>query len=197
MAFYSSPNKLFMRNGSKVTNTRLQSCYVNVFIETISHFHSLVPPSSHRYKEHEDGFMRLQLIRYESVELTEQLMRERGAEGDCSDQTAQNDTLQPVQEDEEGEEEDEEGEDEEEEGRLQLSSSSPGGVDASEDQGGEVANGEGEVNGGAEDGAESVLLVMLKGSSQEPHREAEEEEQEDTVMRRLQDTAQQLGMQVV
>lgn len=30
-----------------------------------------------RYKEHEDGFMRLQLIRYESVELTEQLMREK------------------------------------------------------------------------------------------------------------------------
>lgn len=30
-----------------------------------------------RYKEHEDGFLRLQLIRYESVELTEQLMRER------------------------------------------------------------------------------------------------------------------------
>ncbi|XP_034034466.1 histone H4 transcription factor [Thalassophryne amazonica] len=37
-------------------------------------------PSGHprfRYKEHEDGFLRLQLIRYESVELTEQLMRER------------------------------------------------------------------------------------------------------------------------
>lgn len=32
---------------------------------------------SARYKEHEDGFLRLQLIRYESVELTEQLMRER------------------------------------------------------------------------------------------------------------------------
>lgn len=30
-----------------------------------------------RYKEHEDGFWRLQLIRYESVELTEQLMREK------------------------------------------------------------------------------------------------------------------------
>ena len=30
-----------------------------------------------RYKEHDDGFLRLQLIRYESVELTEQLMREK------------------------------------------------------------------------------------------------------------------------
>lgn len=35
------------------------------------------PSSLSRYKEHEDGFWRLQLIRYESVELTEQLMRER------------------------------------------------------------------------------------------------------------------------
>lgn len=44
-----------------------------------------------RYKEHEDGFLRLQLIRYESVELTEQLMRERqnrqGEEDEDSAQT--------------------------------------------------------------------------------------------------------------
>lgn len=38
---------------------------------------ALTASSSVRYKEHEDGFLRLQLIRYESVELTEQLMRER------------------------------------------------------------------------------------------------------------------------
>lgn len=38
---------------------------------------TLIVSSSGRYKEHEDGFLRLQLIRYESVELTEQLMRER------------------------------------------------------------------------------------------------------------------------
>lgn len=29
-----------------------------------------------RYKEHEDGYMRLQLVRYESVELTEQLLKD-------------------------------------------------------------------------------------------------------------------------
>ncbi|KAM9788849.1 histone H4 transcription factor [Neosynchiropus ocellatus] len=43
-------------------------------------------PSGHprfRYKEHEDGFLRLQLIRYESVELTEQLMREK--QNQCHD----------------------------------------------------------------------------------------------------------------
>lgn len=38
---------------------------------------ALMASSFIRYKEHEDGFLRLQLIRYESVELTEQLMRER------------------------------------------------------------------------------------------------------------------------
>lgn len=38
---------------------------------------ALIVSSCVRYKEHEDGFLRLQLIRYESVELTEQLMRER------------------------------------------------------------------------------------------------------------------------
>lgn len=40
-----------------------------------------------RYKEHEDGFLRLQLIRYESVELTEQLMRERQNRQEDEDQT--------------------------------------------------------------------------------------------------------------
>ncbi|XP_033996476.1 histone H4 transcription factor [Trematomus bernacchii] len=42
--------------------------------------HQFKWPSGHprfRYKQHDDGFLRLQLIRYESVELTEQLMRER------------------------------------------------------------------------------------------------------------------------
>lgn len=42
--------------------------------------HQFKWPSGHprfRYKEHEDGYMRLQLVRYESVELTEQLMKER------------------------------------------------------------------------------------------------------------------------
>ncbi|MBN3309516.1 HINFP factor, partial [Amia calva] len=60
--------------------------------------HQFKWPSGHprfRYKEHEDGFMRLQLIRYESVELTEQLMKERqdgqadGVEGGAG-------TLSPV-----------------------------------------------------------------------------------------------------
>ncbi|XP_008331190.1 histone H4 transcription factor [Cynoglossus semilaevis] len=51
--------------------------------------HQFKWPSGHprfRYKKHEDGFLRLQLIRYESVELTEQLMRERRnrqGEEDC------------------------------------------------------------------------------------------------------------------
>ncbi|XP_029614439.1 histone H4 transcription factor-like isoform X3 [Salmo trutta] len=53
--------------------------------------HQFKWPSGHprfRYKKHKDGFMRLLLIRYESMELTEQLMRERERqEGEDASQT--------------------------------------------------------------------------------------------------------------
>ncbi|XP_066495450.1 histone H4 transcription factor isoform X1 [Tiliqua scincoides] len=54
--------------------------------------HQFKWPSGHprfRYKEHEDGYMRLQLVRYESVELTEQLLKDREKEGEVLDDTAQ------------------------------------------------------------------------------------------------------------
>eukprot|EP00079_Xenopus_tropicalis_P027632 XP_012821949.1 PREDICTED: histone H4 transcription factor isoform X1 [Xenopus tropicalis] len=52
--------------------------------------HQFKWPSGHprfRYKEHDDGFLRLQLVRYESVELTEQLMKEREKQGAPMDTT--------------------------------------------------------------------------------------------------------------
>uniref|UniRef100_A0A1A8LGR9 Histone H4 transcription factor n=3 Tax=Nothobranchius TaxID=28779 RepID=A0A1A8LGR9_9TELE len=69
--------------------------------------HQFKWPSGHprfRYKEHEDGFMRLQLIRYESVELTEQLMREKQRRGVEDDEDDDDDESNPteVQELEEG-----------------------------------------------------------------------------------------------
>ncbi|XP_019365937.1 PREDICTED: histone H4 transcription factor isoform X2 [Gavialis gangeticus] len=50
--------------------------------------HQFKWPSGHprfRYKEHEDGYMRLQLVRYESVELTEQLLKEQEKQGEALD----------------------------------------------------------------------------------------------------------------
>lgn len=100
-------------------------------------------------------------------------MRERQTDGDSPEQPTQGEGLQPGQEGDGG--------------GLQ---SSTGGADISEGQEGDADCGaEGRVR--PEEG-ENVLLVMLKGSS--PEAQAAEE---DTVMRRLQDTAQQLGMEVV
>ncbi|XP_074833110.1 histone H4 transcription factor isoform X3 [Carettochelys insculpta] len=54
--------------------------------------HQFKWPSGHprfRYKEHEDGYMRLQLVRYESVELTEQLLKDREKQGELLDGTTE------------------------------------------------------------------------------------------------------------
>lgn len=50
-----------------------------------------IPPSlwPARYKEHEDGYLRLQLVRYESVELTEQLLKDREKQGESLDGTVE------------------------------------------------------------------------------------------------------------
>lgn len=114
-----------------------------------------------RYKEHEDGFMRLQLIRYESVELTEQLMRERQGEGDSSESIQQN-----VQSGEELEE---------------TIQNTEAGI---RKEGAEVCR--------TQDNAESVFLVLMAGTSSET-----DSTREGSVMHQLQDTAQQLGMEVV
>lgn len=125
-------------------------------------------PSSLRYKQHEDGFLRLQLIRYESVELTEQLMREK----------------QTRQEDEDGSQT--EGQELEEESlgaapsELQVELR---GVLLEEHRAEEPT-------ASAEEGSqeEGMLYILTGGLSQAG---------EDSVMQQLQDTVQQQGMQVV
>ncbi|KAM6312438.1 histone H4 transcription factor [Podargus strigoides] len=58
--------------------------------------HQFKWPSGHprfRYKEHEDGYMRLQLVRYESVELTEQLLKDREKQGEALDGSSECEVL--------------------------------------------------------------------------------------------------------
>ncbi|CAL8364968.1 unnamed protein product [Lota lota] len=152
--------------------------------------HQFKWPSGHprfRYKEHEDGFMRLQLIRYESVELTEQLMRERhGEDGD------------------DGEEEDDQEDDEEEEedlgaqaeqlglGQRAEEAGAPNDMEVQlrgvllEQQGPEV--GLEAVREEENDEEQGMFYVLTGGLTQEG---------DDVVMLQLQDTASQLGMHVV
>lgn len=123
-----------------------------------------------RYKEHEDGFLRLQLIRYESVELTEQLMRER--------------------QNRQGEEDEDSGQTEEQE----LEEVSPGAAPSElpvelrglllEEQRTE------KPTVSAEEGSqeEGMMYILTGGLSQGG---------QDSVMMQLQDAAQQQGMQVV
>lgn len=128
---------------------------------------ALMAPLSLRYKEHEDGFLRLQLIRYESVELTEQLMRDRQADEDeDSGQTAG----QELEEDSPGAAPSE----------LQVELR---GVLLEEQRTEEPTVSPEE--GSQEDG---MLYVLTGGLSQAG---------EDSVTQQLQDTAQQQGMQVV
>uniref|UniRef100_A0A3B5B6Z8 Histone H4 transcription factor n=1 Tax=Stegastes partitus TaxID=144197 RepID=A0A3B5B6Z8_9TELE len=135
--------------------------------------HQFKWPSGHprfRYKEHEDGFLRLQLIRYESVELTEQLMRER--------------------QNRQGEEDDDSGQTEGQEMEEDSAGATPSEVQAElrgvllEEQRTEEPT-TSPADGGQEEG---MLYVLTGGLSQGG---------EESVMLQLQDAAQQPGMQVV
>ncbi|KAI5089302.1 histone H4 transcription factor [Silurus meridionalis] len=135
--------------------------------------HQFKWPSGHprfRYKEHEDGFMRLQLIRYESVELTEQLMRERQGGGDSSESAPQTPGLHS--------------EEESEKTALPVNAEENTSVNTSEDREGDWR---------AQEDHENVLLDLTSGASSSEV----DSNMGESVMRRLQDTAQKLGMEVV
>lgn len=122
-----------------------------------------------RYKEHEDGFLRLQLIRYESVELTEQLMRERQNRQAEEDE----DSIQA-----EGQELEEESavapsELQEELRGVMLEQQRTEGLPVNATEGSQE---------------EGMLYILTGGLSQTG---------EDSVMQQLQDTAQQQGMQAL
>ncbi|XP_035291241.1 histone H4 transcription factor [Anguilla anguilla] len=163
-------------------------------------------PSGHprfRYKEHEDGFMRLQLIRYESVELTEQLMerQEGGDRGGAEDRGLGGDTEAsqtdcPAQ-------------------GAAAANGGGGEVGVAELRGivldgvqadGSGAGGSGlgpviHVESGTNEQGEKVFYVLTSaGPSQElilPSAPEDGGGRADSVMMQLQDTAQQLGMEVV
>ncbi|XP_048840540.1 histone H4 transcription factor [Brienomyrus brachyistius] len=136
--------------------------------------HQFKWPSGHprfRYKEHEDGFMRLQLIRYESVELTEQLMKERQEARDGDP-----DSLAGVGE---------------------LKGIVLGGGEAVGGESGTDTHPEGCVDGQAD----AVYYILSGGGNgalqQDAGLQGAPEISEDSVMLQLQNTAQQLGMEVV
>lgn len=114
--------------------------------------------------------MRLQLIRYESVELTEQLMRERQGEGDSSESVPQTQCLQSGEESVETD--------------LHVTADESTKLDMRSDR---------ERDCRVQEDGGNVLLDLTSGASSSEV----DLRREESVMRQLQDTAQKLGMEVV
>lgn len=114
--------------------------------------------------------MRLQLIRYESVELTEQLMRERPGEGDSSDSVPQTQCFHSGEESVENE--------------IPVSADESTKLDTRR---------AGERDCRMQEDGENALLDLTSGASSSEV----DLNREETVMQQLQDTAQKLGMEVV
>ena len=140
--------------------------------------------------------MRLQLIRYESVELTEQLMRERNGEDGEEEEEEDDDD-----DDEEDEEDDKEVED-------TGAQAEPPGLGKRAVEAGGPLDMEGQLQGVLlEEGGPEVGLEAVGGEDEDEDEEEQgmfyvltgglTQEGEDAVMLQLQDTASQLGMHVV
>lgn len=114
--------------------------------------------------------MRLQLIRYESVELTEQLMRERQGEGDSNESVPQTQCLQSGEVSVETE--------------LAVTVDENSKLDIRRDRERDIR---------MQEDRENALLDLTCGASSSEV----DSNREESVMRQLQDTAQKLGMEVV
>ncbi|XP_042333366.1 histone H4 transcription factor isoform X1 [Sceloporus undulatus] len=170
--------------------------------------HQFKWPSGHprfRYKEHEDGYMRLQLVRYESVELTEQLLKDREKQGEILDDTAQCVVLTGAEDSLQGiilEPSPEETADADLEVAMPPQDSAQQDTSASPDQelsapSSPIIRVVSRTNEHGE--SETVYYVMANAPSESRAVVPTEfaTESEENVMDRLQKTAEELGIQIV